>query len=136
MDPSPQSRRGKWRVGDLVVDEGQQRVTRGGDVIDLPKLSFDLLLVLVRNAPNIVSIEALLTSVWPGVVVNQETVVQRVKMLRDALGDHAAEPRYVAALRLRGYRLVADVSPVEAAPASAIGEGAAPDRENVRRSRG
>ena len=129
MDPSPQSRRGKWRVGDLVVDEGQQRVTRGGDVIDLPKLSFDLLLVLVRNAPNIVSIEALLTSVWPGVVVNQETVVQRVKMLRDALDDHAAEPRYVAALRLRGYRLVADVSPVEAAPASAIGEGAAPDRE-------
>ena len=129
MDPSPQSRRGKWRVGDLVIDEGQQRVTRGGDVIDLPKLSFDLLLVLVRNAPNIVSIEALLTSVWPGVVVNQETVVQRVKMLRDALDDHAAEPRYVAALRLRGYRLVADVSPVDAAPASAIGEGAAPDRE-------
>ena len=133
MDPSPQSRRGKWRVGDLVVDEGQQRVTRGGDVIDLPKLSFDLLLVLVRNAPNIVSIEALLTSVWPGVVVNQETVVQRVKMLRDALGDHAAEPRYVAALRLRGYRLVADVSPVEAAPASAIGEGVAPDREVLPR---
>lgn len=114
MDTSLQARRDVWRVGDLVVDDGQQRVTRGGQVIELPKLSFDLLLALVRHAPNVVSVDALLTSVWPGIVVNPETVVQRVKMLRDALDDRAAEPRYIAALRGRGYRLVAEVSRIEA----------------------
>jgi TolB-like protein/DNA-binding winged helix-turn-helix (wHTH) protein/tetratricopeptide (TPR) repeat protein len=102
-----------WRVGDLVIDEGRQRVTRGDQVIELPKLSFDLLLELVRSAPNVVSTDELLTRVWPGVVVNPETVVQRVKMLRDALDDPAGAPRYITALRGRGYRLVAEVSRAE-----------------------
>jgi TolB-like protein/DNA-binding winged helix-turn-helix (wHTH) protein/tetratricopeptide (TPR) repeat protein len=114
VDPSSPPRRDLWRVGDLVIDDGRQRVMRGDEVIELPKLSFDLLLALVRDAPNVVSVDALLTGVWPGLVVNPETVVQRVKMLRDALDDRAAEPRYIAALRGRGYRLVADVVRIEA----------------------
>jgi len=83
---------------------------RGDEVIELPKLSFDLLLALVRSAPDVVSIDSLLTRVWPGVVVSPETVVQRVKMLREALNDRAAEPRYILAIRQRGYRLVVPVS--------------------------
>jgi len=108
MDTSLQSSRQVWRVGDLVVDEGQQRVVRDAEIIELPKLSFELLLALVRDAPNVVPIDTLLARVWPGLVVNPETVVQRVKLLREALDDRAAEPRYIAAVRGRGYRLVAD----------------------------
>ena len=100
---------------------------RGDEVIELPKLSFDLLLALVRSAPDVVSIDALLTRVWPGVVVSQETVVQRVKMLRDALDDRAAEPRYIMALRMRGYRLVAEVSKTEAPDGFRITPKAAPE---------
>ena len=100
---------------------------RGDAVIELPKLSFDLLLALVRNAPNVVSVDALLTGVWPGLVVNPETVVQRVKMLRDALDDRAAEPRYIAALRGRGYRLVAESSRTEARDEPRIGQGSLPE---------
>jgi len=110
VDASSQPRREVWRVGDLVIDEGQQLVMRGDEVIELPKLSFDLLLALVRSAPDVVSIDSLLTRVWPGVVVSPETVVQRVKMLREALNDRAAEPRYILAIRQRGYRLVVPVS--------------------------
>lgn len=135
MDASAQLRRDVWRVGDLVVDEGQQRVTRGGEVIELPKLSFDLLLTLVRNAPNVVSVDALLTGVWPGLVVNPETVVQRVKMLRDALDDPAAEPRYIVALRGRGYRLVADVSRIEARDEPLLAIAVAPESGPPRRRR-
>ena len=102
---------------------------RGDEVIELPKLSFDLLLALVRSAPDVVSIDALLTRVWPGVIVSPETVVQRVKMLREALDDRAAEPRYIMALRLRGYRLVAAVSKTEAPNAYRITPGAALEPE-------
>ena len=102
-----------WRVGDLTIDVGQQRITRRGVEIRLPKLSFDLLLALVRRAPNVVSSDELMSAVWPGLVVGPETVVQRVKLLRQALGDRPDEPRYVAALRGRGYRLVAPAHPVE-----------------------
>lgn len=41
LDRATQPQRTVWRVGDLVIDEGQQRVTRGEEVIELPKLSFE-----------------------------------------------------------------------------------------------
>jgi TolB-like protein/DNA-binding winged helix-turn-helix (wHTH) protein len=99
-----------YSVGDLRVDVGQQRVLRAGVDIELPNLSFRLLMALVQAAPNVLSNELLMARVWPGLIVSPETVNKRVKLLRDALGDEAQEPRYIAAVRSRGYRLVATVS--------------------------
>jgi hypothetical protein len=48
-------------------------------------------------------------TVWPGLVVSQETISQRVKLLREALGDDSRQPRYIARLRSRGYYLVGTV---------------------------
>ena len=52
-----------------------------------------------------------MTQVWPGLVVSPETVNKRVNLLREALGDDPREPRYIAGVRSRGYRLIAVVSP-------------------------
>jgi DNA-binding winged helix-turn-helix (wHTH) protein len=62
----------------------ERRIVSGGNAdIPVPKLSFDLLLVLVRAAPNVVSIDEFMERVWPGLVVSPETVSQRVKLLRE-----------------------------------------------------
>jgi TolB-like protein/DNA-binding winged helix-turn-helix (wHTH) protein/Tfp pilus assembly protein PilF len=98
-------------AGDLHVDVGQQRVTRAGIEITLPNLSFQLLLALIRIAPNVLSNDLLMARVWPGLIVSPETVAKRVNLLREALGDNAQEPRYIAGVRSRGYRLVAAVYP-------------------------
>src|SRR5450432_23032 len=98
-------------VGDLQLDVGQQRVTRAGIEIALPNLSFQLLLALIRVAPNFLSNDLLMARVWPGQIVTPETVAKRVNLLRVALEDNAQEPRYIAGVRGRGYRLVAAVSP-------------------------
>lgn len=98
-----------YRAGDLLIDVGRQRVMRDERTIALPKLSFDLLVALARAAPNLVSSEALLRQVWPRVVVGPETLNQRVKLVRDALGDDSRHPRYVEGLRGRGYRLIPPV---------------------------
>lgn len=103
-----------YRVADLIVDTGRVRVSRAGVDIPLPRLSFDLLVALIRAAPNVVSVDDLMSRVWPGLVVSLETVSQRVKLLRDALGDDPKAPRYVAGVRGRGYRMIADVALVEA----------------------
>jgi TolB-like protein/DNA-binding winged helix-turn-helix (wHTH) protein len=100
-------------VGDLYVDFGQQRVTRAGKDVTLPNLSFRLLQALVRAAPDVLSNESLMTQVWPGLVVSPETVNKRVNLLRDALGDDPREPRYIALVRSRGYRLLARVFPAD-----------------------
>ena len=100
-------------VGDLRVDVGQQRVTRAGNEVTLPNLSLQLLIALIRAAPNVLSHELLMARVWPGLVVSPETVAKRVNLLREALGDDAQEPRYIAGVRSRGYQLVAAVSPAQ-----------------------
>ena len=100
---------GVYEVSDLVIDVARQRVTRAAAEVALPKLSFDLLLVLIRAAPAVVSNDDLMAQVWPGLVVSPETVSQRVKLLRDALGDDPRAPRYIAGLRGRGYRLIPEV---------------------------
>jgi TolB-like protein/DNA-binding winged helix-turn-helix (wHTH) protein/Tfp pilus assembly protein PilF len=98
-------------LDDLRIDLGQQRVQRDGIDIPLPKLSFDVLLALARCAPRLISVDDLMSQVWPGLVVNPETVSQRIKLLRDALGDDPRNPRYIAGLRGRGYRLLSAVVP-------------------------
>jgi adenylate cyclase len=112
----------KYILGDLTIDTGRQIVNRADGAIPLPKLSYDLLLVLVRAAPNLVSLDELMSLVWPGIVVSPETVSQRVKLLRDALGDDPRVPRYIGGLRGRGYRIVAAVKEIDDNPAAtAIG---------------
>jgi TolB-like protein/DNA-binding winged helix-turn-helix (wHTH) protein len=114
MNQTPSSTGGELFIaGDLHVDVGQQRVTRAGLEITLPNLSFELLLALIRVAPNFLSNDSLMARVWPGQIVTPETVAKRVNLLRVALGDSAQEPRYVAGVRGRGYRLVATVSTAE-----------------------
>ncbi len=114
--PGPRSE--VYIVGDLRVDVGQQRVLRADCDIELPNLSFRLLVALIQAAPNVLSNELLMARVWPGLIVSPETINKRVKLLRDALGDEAQEPRYIAGVRSRGYRLVALVSLAENRPVS------------------
>jgi TolB-like protein/DNA-binding winged helix-turn-helix (wHTH) protein len=96
----------RFRIGDLEVDVGKAEVTRGGETIALPKLSFDLLYALINAAPAIVTNEDLLRQVWPGLLVSPESVAQRVKLLRSAIGDDSQQPRYILGVRGRGYRLI------------------------------
>jgi TolB-like protein/DNA-binding winged helix-turn-helix (wHTH) protein/Tfp pilus assembly protein PilF len=118
-----------YRVGDLLIDLGQQRVWRGETELHLPKLSFELLLTLVRAAPNLISNDELMDRVWPGAIVSPGTLSHRVKLLRDALGDDAREPRYIIVSRGRGCRLTVPVSAMPAdlsasppVPAARVGQ--------------
>jgi TolB-like protein/DNA-binding winged helix-turn-helix (wHTH) protein len=96
----------RFRIGDLEVDIGKAEVTREGEKIALPKLSFDLLCALINAAPAIVTNDELLQQVWPGLTVSPESVAQRVKLLRSAIGDDSQQPRYILGVRGRGYRLI------------------------------
>jgi TolB-like protein/DNA-binding winged helix-turn-helix (wHTH) protein len=102
-----------YGVADLVLDVGRQCVNRADTEIPLSPRSFALLLALVRAAPDVLSVEQLMDRVWPGRVVGPETVSQRIRILREALGDSARAPRYVAGVRGRGYRMAAAVGPCE-----------------------
>lgn len=102
--------RERFQLGsDLCLDAGRLRLERNGSEIPLPKLSFDFLLALVRAAPNVVTYDDLMAQVWPGLVVQPETISQRAKLLRDALSDDPQTPKVVRGVRGRGYALACTV---------------------------
>lgn len=109
LNPDDLSTFNRLRILDVDVDLASGTVWRDGEIIDLPDLSFRLLASLAKKAPEMVSKDALMAEVWGDVVVSDETLMQRVRLLRQALGDDGQNPRYIASVRGRGYRLNAPV---------------------------
>ena len=96
----------RYIISDLNLDVLRGELTRHDEVITLPKLSYDLLVALAQAAPALLSQEELMAAVWPDRVIGDETLKQRVKLLRKSLGDDASAPTYIEAVRGRGYRLI------------------------------
>lgn len=99
----------RLRILDIDVDLASGTVWRAGEVLDLPDLSYRLLVTLAASAPAMISKDDLISAVWGEVVVSDETLMQRVKLLRQALGDDSQNPRFISSVRGRGYRLAAPV---------------------------
>jgi TolB-like protein/DNA-binding winged helix-turn-helix (wHTH) protein/Tfp pilus assembly protein PilF len=103
----------RCRLEDLDVDPQWQTVRRDGVELELPNLSFRLLAALIRHAPERVNKDVLVREVWDGVVVSDETLAQRVRLLRQALGEDSQNPRYIASVRGQGYRLICPVKKID-----------------------
>ncbi len=119
----------RFAVGDLTVDAGMHRVAIDRREIKLPKLSFQLLMALVHAAPDMLTTDRIIEIVWSGRVVSNETVTQRVKLLRQAIGDDATSPKYIGVVRGEGYRLLVGVRPLPREPTSDL--AGAPSRRGV-----
>ena len=100
----------RLRVGDHAVDVGALRVIGEGESSRLTSKAVSVLLELVRHAGNTVSREHLLETAWKDRVTTPDVLTQAVKELRRAFGD----AQYIETIPKVGYRLLADVSVIEA----------------------
>lgn len=123
----------QFAIDDLILDSGRRKVFRNQQSIDLPKLSFDLFLSLIRAAPNVVSTDMLVKEVWGNLVVSDETLTQRVKMLRDALDEDGNKQRYIETVRSVGYRLRPEVTRLESELATNLDSSKQPRMLSVGR---
>lgn len=94
-----------YYLDDLWIDLARQRVERGGVALNVAGLSFQLLRYFLEQGDRVIGFDELIGQVWAPAVVNEETVTQRVKLLRQALGDDGRNPRYLRSVRGRGYQL-------------------------------
>lgn len=101
-------------VLDLTIEPNEYLVHRKGEVIHLPKLSYELFVYLIENAQKTCSIEQLSAAVWKNSIVSNDTVIQRITLLRKALEDDPKTPKYIESVRGRGYRLI--VKPIYTSP--------------------
>lgn len=92
---------------DLHIDRALQQVRRGDAVLPVSGLSWRLLDCLLEHGTDVVDFDTLARQVWAPAVVGEDAISQRVKLLRQALGDDSRRPRYVRSVRGRGYQLCA-----------------------------
>jgi DNA-binding winged helix-turn-helix (wHTH) protein/tetratricopeptide (TPR) repeat protein len=107
-----------YRFGDFEVRIRSRMLLRRGHRIRLQELPFRLLIALLEQPGTVLSREDLKARLW-----GNETFVDfdgglRVAAgkLREALGDSAAEPRFVKTVFGQGYQFVGDLSVVEEVP--------------------
>lgn len=114
------SSRTPLRIGEFVLDPSLNELARDQQRQRLPAKLVDLLLRLAAEPGAMVPRETLLEDVWERRLVNDEVLSRAIADLRQALGDEARAPRYIETVPKRGYRLVAPVSPPEAARVESV----------------
>src|SRR6266850_1326510 len=97
------------RVGDWTVEPDLNQLSAQGRAVQVEPKAMAVLVHLANRPGQVVDREALLSQVWPGVVVGDDSLTQVVIKLRKALGDDPDRPTYIQTVTKRGYRLVAPV---------------------------
>jgi DNA-binding winged helix-turn-helix (wHTH) protein/TolB-like protein/Tfp pilus assembly protein PilF len=102
----------------FIVDARRRLLLRreSGEVIALNAKAFDTLLYFARHPGEVLDKDTLLAAIWPGVVVEENSLAQNVSAIRHALGEAHGENRYIATVPRRGYRFVADVESLAELP--------------------
>jgi DNA-binding winged helix-turn-helix (wHTH) protein/TolB-like protein len=108
------------RFGVYEFDSSSGELRRNGRRVRLQRQPARMLAALLANPGEIVSREALCAAIW-----GSETHVDFEKglnfcaaQIRTALGDSAAQPRYLETVPRRGYRFIAPVHPLASAAAA------------------
>src|SRR5215472_12207839 len=119
---NPAVRETSYSFGLYVLDSGDGTLTRDSVRVRVQEQPFQLLLLLVERAGQIVSREEIRNRLWP-----QNTFVEfdrslgvAVLKVREALGDDASNPRFIETIPRRGYRFIAPVK-VETANGTRLG---------------
>jgi TolB-like protein len=93
--------------GPFRVDVRGRVLYRDGTSVPLGARSFDILCVLVALRGNLVTKDELRARVWPGMIVEENTIHVHVSALRRALGDGQ---RYIVTAPGQGYRFAGEIA--------------------------
>jgi DNA-binding winged helix-turn-helix (wHTH) protein/tetratricopeptide (TPR) repeat protein len=128
-----------YEFGPFRLDPAQRLLLRDGQAVALQPKALDILLLLVRNAGQLVTKEDLLSTIWPKMVVEESNLSQNIFLLRKVLEDGEGSHRYIVTLPRRGYQFsepvhirTNDVAAASASPPGAINETARVDRRQAR----
>lgn len=91
--------------GDLVIDGRAWEVYLNGELIDLTRTEFEILLFLASRPRRVVSDEELTRAVWgDGWFGDENNLAVHVSKLRRKLGESGLQPRFIRTIRGVGYR--------------------------------
>jgi len=124
-DRTPTSATRVIRFGTFEADPASGELRKGGRRVSLQEQPFSLLMFLIEHPGEVVTRDELRQKLWGETHVDfEEGLNTAVRKLRDALGDSAANPRFIETLPRRGYRFIAPVQTTgEVEPAAEPSKG-------------
>lgn len=95
---------------------------RRGQEVRLSGKAFELLVMLARERPNVLSKKELQDALWPSTFVADANLSNLVAEIRQALGDSARAPIFIRTAHRFGYAFCGDATPLarDAEPATAL----------------
>ncbi|MEM9437616.1 MAG: alpha/beta fold hydrolase [Pseudomonadota bacterium] len=99
----------RYRFGDLTLDVKQHTLVRSGVPVSIEPKVFDLLLLLLKNAGDLVSHDQMIAEVWQGRIVSDSAVSACVSAVRRAVGDDGQTQAIIRTVARRGFTFCAPV---------------------------
>jgi TolB-like protein len=98
--------RNEVSFGRFRLDLSQRQLARDGVPVPLSSRALEILCALVLANGAVVSKDELMTRVWPGLVVDENTIRVHVSALRKALDEETNGQIHLMTVPGRGYRLI------------------------------
>jgi len=95
------------RFGAFRFDWVDQVLTKDGQEIRLPPRAVVILAHLLERPGRLVPKQELIDAVWKDAYVSESSLTEAIGVLRQALGDTAADATFIQTVHRRGYRFVA-----------------------------
>jgi DNA-binding winged helix-turn-helix (wHTH) protein len=108
------------RFGSFELDSATRRLSRDGEERHLTPKAFQLLELLIGEAPRVLPKAELHDRLWPRGIVSDASLVGLVKELRRALDDHDPEAPVIRTVHRVGYSFAGALEPEAKAAAAAI----------------
>jgi eukaryotic-like serine/threonine-protein kinase len=127
---------GKLLFGVYELDRDAMELRKNGKVIRLQEQPFRVLTILAARPGEVITREELQRQIWGNTYVDfDQSLNKAVNKVREALGDNAANPRFLETIPRRGYRFIAPVGTLPEAQSDGItvaqNTGASPETGKV-----
>src|SRR6201982_3763466 len=104
----------RLRFGPFELNVAQRSLKKAGQVIPLGGRAYDILIVLLEKAGEVVTKAELIAKAWPDVTVEEGSLRVHLSAMRKALGDGQFGNKYIANVQGQGYSFIAPVTRLSA----------------------
>lgn len=95
-----------YRNGGLMMNDDTKEVTVDGEPVKLTPIEYNILLLLVKNAGKVFSIDEIYTSIWNEEAIGADnTVAVHIRHIREKIEINPREPRYLKVVWGVGYKI-------------------------------
>ena len=95
-----------YSCGGLVINDDTKEVSVDGELVKLTPIEYNILLLLVRNAGKVFSIDEIYTSIWNEEAIGADnTVAVHIRHILEKIEINSRKPKYLKVVWGVGYKI-------------------------------